>query len=47
MVCPVQANKARPASIQSVLPSKLTVAIDVLEAFVDMIAVTGLVEEIR
>lgn len=47
MACPVQANKARPANIQSILPSRLTVVIDVLEAFMDMSAVTGLVEEIR
>jgi len=45
MACPVQANKARPANIQSTLPSKLTVVIDVLEGFVDMSAVIGLVAE--
>lgn len=47
MVCPVQANRARPASIQSVVPSRLTVVIEVQEALVDISAVTGLVEEIR
>lgn len=47
MVWPVQASRARPGSIQSVVPSKLTVVIEVQEALVDTSAVTGLVEEIR
>ena len=46
MVWPVQANKAFLASIQSVVPSRLMVVIDVLDAFVDMRVVTGLVDEI-
>ena len=46
MVWPVQANRAFPASIQSVVPSRLTVVIDVLDAFVDIRAVTGLVDDI-
>lgn len=47
IVWPVQASRARPASIQSVVPSRLTVVIEVKEALVDISAVTGLVEEIR
>ncbi len=46
IVCPVQANRTRPASIQSVVPSRLTVVIEVLEDFVDISAVTGLVDDI-
>ena len=45
-VCPVNANRDLPASIQSVVPSKFTVVIDVLAALVDMSAVTGLVDDI-
>lgn len=46
MVCPVQANSARPASIQSVVPSRCIVVMDVLCAFVDINIVTGLVDDI-
>ena len=44
IVCPVQANSARPTSIQSVVPSMCTVVIEVLDAFVDIIAVKGVVD---
>ena len=46
MVCPVQANSALPASIQSVVPSSVTVLMEVLDAFVEISAVTGLVADI-
>ena len=45
-VCPVHANNDLPMSIQSTVPSIFMVVIDVLAAFVDMSAMTGLVEEI-
>ena len=46
MVCPVQASSARPASIQSVVPSRFTVVIDVLDALVDINAEMGVVDVI-
>ena len=46
MVCPVQASNALPASIQSVVPSRLTVVMEVLDAFVDISAVRGVVDDI-
>ena len=45
-VCPVKASKDFPHSIQSVVPSRFTVVIDVLAALVDISAVTGLVDDI-
>ena len=44
-VCPVQANSELPTSIQSTVPSRLIVVIDVLIALVDIRAVMGLVED--
>ena len=45
-VCPVHANSDLPTSIQSTVPSKFMVVIEVLAALVDISAVTGVVEEI-
>jgi len=45
-VCPVNAKRDLPTSIQSVVPSKFTVVMDVLTALVEISAVTGLVEDI-
>ncbi len=45
-VCPAKARRDLPTSIQSVLPSRLIVVMDVLAALVEMSAVTGLVEDI-
>lgn len=46
IVWPVQASSPLPASIQSVVPSRLIVVMEVLEAFVAMSAVTGDVDDI-
>ena len=45
-VCPVHARRAFPVIIQSRVPSKLTVVIEVWDAFVVMSAVMGVVEDI-
>lgn len=46
-VWPVKASKDLPTSIQSVVPSRLTVVMDVLVALLEIRAVMGLMEEIR
>ena len=45
-VCPVHARRAFPVIIQSNVPSRLTVVIDVWDALVVMSAVIGVVDEI-
>ena len=45
-VCPVHARRAFPVIIQSCVPSRLTVVIEVWDALVDMSAVIGLVDDI-
>ena len=45
-VCPVHARRAFPVIIQSRVPSKLTVVIEVWDAFVIMSAVMGVVDDI-
>ena len=45
-VCPVQARRAFPVIIQSKVPSRLTVVIEVWDALVDISAVIGVVDDI-
>lgn len=45
-VCPVHARRAFPVTIQSRVPSRLTVVIEVWDALVDISAVMGVVDEI-
>ncbi len=45
-VCPVHARRVFPVIIQSRVPSKLTVVIEVWDALVDMSAVIGVVDDI-
>ena len=45
-VCPVHARRAFPVIIQSKVPSRLTVVIEVWDALVDTSAVIGVVDDI-